>query len=153
MLAVLADVELTRAAASDGTAAATPAAAVASARAATQPCERSQQQQPQQQQQTQQPQQQQQQQAGAGGAAPADDPAATANLGRAWSKADIGTLARLAEDRAFLLATIPRHPAEGELDWELIARHFGRWGGRRWTGRGGQLVQEPRMQSGLAEHP
>jgi len=35
---------------------------------------------------------------------------------------------RLAEDRAFLLQAIPEHPAEGELDWELIARHFGRCG-------------------------
>lgn len=33
---------------------------------------------------------------------------------------------RLAEDRAFLLQAIPEHPPEGELDWELIARHFGR---------------------------
>lgn len=36
---------------------------------------------------------------------------------------------RLAEDRAFLLQAIPEHPPEGELDWELIARHFGRCGG------------------------
>lgn len=48
-------------------------------------------------------------------------------------------LCRLAEDRAFLLQAIPEHPAEGELDWELIARHFGRcvldWE-RRWCLRG-----------------
>ena len=59
-------------------------------------------------------------------AQPPADQAATANLGRAWSKADVATLARLAEDRAFLLLTIPQHPPGGELDWELISRHFGR---------------------------
>jgi hypothetical protein len=70
------------------------------------------------------------------GAAPSPasiDPAATANLGRAWSKADIATLARLAEDRAFLVQTVAGHPADGDLDWELISRHFGRCRGGGYT--------------------
>ncbi|KAL4443513.1 hypothetical protein ABPG75_011250 [Micractinium tetrahymenae] len=121
VLAVLADVEV------NGAAAAT--AAAAGAQAATPPRE-------QQQQQQQQQQHHHQPQAAGATAAPAEDPAATANLGRAWSKADIGMLARLAEDRAFLLATIPQHPAEGELDWELISRHFGRYS------RGGVAVRQ-----------
>lgn len=66
---------------------------------------------------------------------PGGDPGDTASLGRAWSKADISTLARLAEDRAFLVQTIPRHPPDGELDWELISRHFGRYS------RGGTAVR------------
>lgn len=137
MLAVLADVELSRAAASGTSTAATRAAAAADAQAAPDPQYQQQQQQQEQQQQPQQQQQQlqQQQSAVAPASSVAVDPAATVNLGSAWSKADIGTLARLAEDRGFLLATIPQHPAEGDLDWELISRHFGRWG--LWVGDSG----------------
>lgn len=50
----------------------------------------------------------------------------TCKLGKAWSKVDLAKLARLAEDGAYLHELIPTHP-EGELDWELIARHFGRY--------------------------
>jgi hypothetical protein len=113
VLGVLADVELQRAAAAPAVSAdAAPGAAAAQQqqqRAPAQPPAA--------------PQQQHQQQPAA---QPPADPAATANLGRAWSKADVATLARLAEDRAFLLLTIPQHPPGGELDWELISRHFGR---------------------------
>ena len=111
VLGVLADVELQRAAAAPAAAAAAPGASA-------------QQQQQQQRAPAQAPPAPQQQQQAA--AQPPADPAATANLGRAWSKADVATLARLAEDRAFLLLTIPQHPPGGELDWELISRHFGR---------------------------
>ncbi|KAL4527715.1 hypothetical protein Ndes2437A_g02856 [Nannochloris sp. 'desiccata'] len=52
------------------------------------------------------------------------------NLGKAWSKEDLAKLARLAEDKDFLVATIPDHPdprsSNGDLDWELISSHFGR---------------------------
>jgi hypothetical protein len=53
------------------------------------------------------------------------------NLGKAWSKVDLAKLARLAEDKDFLLQTIPDHPDpntnNGDLDWELISSHFGRF--------------------------
>ncbi|PSC72522.1 putative manganese-transporting ATPase PDR2 [Micractinium conductrix] len=106
--------------------------------APTPPQQQQQQQQQPEQQQQQQPEQQQQQPPPPQPQQPQqpDDPSATANLGRAWSKADITKLTRLAEDRAFLLAALPQHPAEGELDWELISRHFGR------HSRGGMAVKQ-----------
>ncbi|GAB4820600.1 hypothetical protein N2152v2_007646 [Parachlorella kessleri] len=71
----------------------------------------------------------------AAAAAPLVPAAWTANLKRAWSKADTTKLARLAGDREYLTETIPGHPAIGELDWELIAKHFGRYS------KGGAAVQ------------
>ena len=60
-------------------------------------------------------------------AAPPVNPAHIRNRGKAWSKADLSTLARLGEDPAFLRATIPDHPAGMEVDWERISAHFGRY--------------------------
>jgi hypothetical protein len=72
--------------------------------------------------------------AAAAAAAPAGDAAldadATRNLGKAWSKADLAALARLAEEpAAFLAAALPGHhpPPGAELDWERLSRHFGRY--------------------------
>jgi hypothetical protein len=66
----------------------------------------------------------------AGAAAPAaatqSVEAATVNLGRAWSKADVAKLARLAEDPNYLRTLAPDHPPGADIDFELLSRHFGR---------------------------
>jgi hypothetical protein len=54
------------------------------------------------------------------------------NLGKAWNKEDLAKLARLAQDKEFLQATIPDHPdlnssSSNDLDWELISSYFGRF--------------------------
>jgi hypothetical protein len=60
-------------------------------------------------------------------------PEAIKNLGKAWNKQDLAKLARLAEDKDFLRATIPDHPEltssnnGNDLDWDLISSHFGRY--------------------------
>jgi len=52
----------------------------------------------------------------------------TKNLGKAWSKTDLSKLALLVEDPAYLQTSIPDHSCNGtDLDWECIARHFGRF--------------------------
>jgi len=62
------------------------------------------------------------------------------NLGKAWNKEDLAKLARLAEDKEFLLATIPNHPdpgsSNGDLNWDLISSHFGR------ASKGGVAVKQ-----------
>lgn len=69
-------------------------------------------------------------------AAPVEDPASTSNLGKAWTKADLTNLARLAEDPAFLREAIPDHPPGEELNWEIISRYFGRYS------KGGNAVKQ-----------
>lgn len=57
-------------------------------------------------------------------------PEAKKNLRKAWTKAELTKLARLAEEKDYLLATIPDHPeltSNADLDWELISSHFGRY--------------------------
>jgi hypothetical protein len=72
------------------------------------------------------------------GTAPPDE--SKRNLGKAWNKEDLAKLARLAEDKDFLLATIPDHPdpasSNGDLDWELISSYFGR------SSKGGVAVKQ-----------
>jgi hypothetical protein len=59
-------------------------------------------------------------------AAPSAEAAATQNLKKPYSKAELALLTRIAEDSSSLQQLIPDHP-RGDIDWEVVSRFLGRY--------------------------